>query len=239
MRAIMAKVVRLPWLWLAPTLGAALALAFIGLGAAFTSRAGDLWFELAKTGMLLLAVEVLGGAVAAAYRALDDRREERRRIDDYLASLAGELIDAYHRIKAVRRRLRALGLRSPASGTLSAEEYAVLQAQMDTLIDAQLALEKVMREVEEQPPLFRPHHAAIMESVDGAQSYVNDVIEDWEDHGKRLQVDADLASVMPSLEQLEAFLGGAKGDEGLKENASKPIVESALLIHSLRLRVGG
>jgi hypothetical protein len=74
---IVDRIKRLPW-WLAPVVAAAVAVAFIAFGAIFTSESGDLWFELAKAGVQLLAIVVLGSAVAAAFRVLDDRREGRR-----------------------------------------------------------------------------------------------------------------------------------------------------------------
>jgi hypothetical protein len=123
------------------------------------------------------------------------------------------------------------------SGTLSADQRDGLQAQMDTLVDAQLALEKVKREVEAQPPVFRPHHATLKEKIDGAESYVNHVIDDWTGHAEELRGDAGLGSIIASLEHLQSFLGSAGDKEGLKQNVSEPIVDSALLIHSLRLRV--
>ena len=108
----------LPRLVLATFLVAALcAVALIVIGGTFSSgHSNDLWFELAKGGVQLLTIVILGGAVAAAFRSLDARRDDRRRLDEYRAAFVHELLDAYRRIKAVRRSLRASGLRSPTSG---------------------------------------------------------------------------------------------------------------------------
>jgi hypothetical protein len=255
---IVDRIKRLPW-WLAPVVAAAVAVAFIAFGAIFTSESGDLWFELGKAGVQLLAIVVLGSAVAAAFRVLDDRREgrrigaseqreedrklaaerreERRLLDEYRAGIAAELVDAYHRIKAVRRTLRAIGFGPTASGTLSTEQRTDFRRQMELLNDAQLTLEKVKRDVEGQPPVFEHLGQPIWEKVDRAERYVNQVIGDWEDPGTKVEVDADLSSIMASLGNLRSFLLSAGDDEGLKQNVSEPILEAARLIHSLRLRV--
>jgi hypothetical protein len=209
--------------------------------------------------MQLLAVVVLGGVVTAAFRTLDARREgrreeaaedreeqrkiaaekraDRRLLDEYLGGLAGELIDAYLRIKAVRRKLRAIGLRPPVSGRLSPEQRDDYREQMDVLVDAQLALEKVKDDVDNQPPVFAPHGALISKEIRRAEGYVNEVIKEWEDHNADFQSGSDLSAVMAPLGHLQSFLLGAHEDDGLKDNVSSPIAEAARLIHSRRLRV--
>jgi hypothetical protein len=108
---------------------------------------------------------------------------------------------------------------------------------MELLNDAQLTLEKVKRDVEGQPPVFEHLGQPIWEKVDRAERYVNQVIGDWEDPGTKVEVDADLSTIMASLGNLRSFLLSAGDDEGLKQNVSEPILEAARLIHSLRLRV--
>jgi hypothetical protein len=134
---IVDRIKRLPW-WLAPVVAAAVAVAFTAFGAIFTSESGDLWFELAKAGVQLLAIVVLGSAVAAAFRVLDDRREgrrigaseqreedrklaaerreERRLLDEYRAGIAAELVDAYHRIRPCGGRSERSALVRPFRG---------------------------------------------------------------------------------------------------------------------------
>jgi hypothetical protein len=175
--------------------------------------------------------------VAAAFRVLDERRQDRRLLDEYRAASAGELIDAYHRIKAVRRTLRAIGFRPTASGTLSAEQSGRFQRQMELLNDAQLTLERVKRDVEHQRPVFKDLGALILKELDVAEGYVNHVIRDWENRGTTVVAGANVSWIMASLGNLRSFLLSAGDDEGLKQNVSEPILEAARLIHSLRLRV--
>jgi hypothetical protein len=73
---------RVPWSAVLVFLGALLvAGGAIWLGVSNASSGSDLWFEAAKSGLQLLAIVVLGGAVAWAFRQLDARREEGRRLD--------------------------------------------------------------------------------------------------------------------------------------------------------------
>lgn len=74
---------------------------------------GPLVFELAKSGVQLLVVAVLGGAVAWAFRWLDDKRDERRRLDESRLGAIGDLQNAYYEAKRVRRALRAAGFDKP------------------------------------------------------------------------------------------------------------------------------
>lgn len=88
------------------------------VGARVADDRHELGVELAKGGITLFAIAILGGALAAAFRSLDERRQEARRIDEYRAATADELWDAYHSIKAVRRLLVVAGF-AEAKGRLS------------------------------------------------------------------------------------------------------------------------
>lgn len=226
---------RIPWSVIAIFLFALLvAVVLFSVGAAnSTSRSADVWFEATKAGLQLGAIVILGGAVAWAFRALDQSREDRRRLDEYLGAVADELWDAYRQVKAVRRKLLAAGFRQPASGTVSAEQSAEFRAQIDVLIDAQLTLEKLKRGVETQPSLYSPDDTGIRSLLRDAEDYVNKVIATWEHHGNEIKAGADLDQVT-KLENLQPFLGPARAPEGLKVKLSKPVEHAAARIQSLR-----
>ena len=124
----------LPWL-----IGviAAVGLATAGLGSWLAWVSNDewydaLWLEVAKAGVQVVAVGVLGGALAAAWHSITAERERRlvseakeadeRRADaakeaerrtERNAKIRGELADLivlYNDVKAIRRTLRSLGL---------------------------------------------------------------------------------------------------------------------------------
>lgn len=213
------------WFWPAvfTLIAAAVAALLIPLGW-FTagSRSDDVSLELVKTGLEIAAVVVLGSAVAAAFRTRDERRVDEQRIGEYQASTLNELWAGYHRIKAVRRTLRAAGFDKAKPGSsLSAKQSADFHAQMDVLNDAQLTLERLGREVEGQKELFAMHGECIAWLLGRAAHYVNGVIDDWEKHGPQVKEQADFVELAkrpdeegePSLRRLSAFLGRASPED--------------------------
>jgi hypothetical protein len=118
-------------------------------------EAEGFWFEVARAGLGVVAVAFLGGGAAAAFGAREAERAQKRREDEYRAGFVGDLWDAYHEIKAVRRTLRAAGL-ATAQAALTATQAEVYEQQMGVLDDAQLALEKLLRTVRREREVFRP-----------------------------------------------------------------------------------
>jgi hypothetical protein len=193
-----------------------------------SSRSVDYWFEVTKAGIQLCTIAILGGLVA--FRVLDDRRakerhdeeidrEDRLRLDKYLAGVADELWGSYHRVKAARRTLMAAGferLLGPGEqfrergGKLSERQSAKYRTQMDVLDDAQLTLEKLERGVETQRSLYEPNTSLIESNLHDAEIYVDGVLKDWQDHGNQITVGADLDDVRTWLENLPRFLGSPK-----------------------------
>jgi hypothetical protein len=231
------RTARLPWLAIATFLAAtAVALVLIAIGATHAqSGSGDLHFELAKAGIQLLAIVIFGGAVAAGFRSLDARRDERRRIDDYLASMADELLDAYHHIKAVRRALRAAGFRNPKlNAKVTQHQVDTLEALMAQLDDAQLRLEKLARQVEWQSELFDSYGTEISKLLRTAEQYIRRVLRDWEHEGSGVSQGAEVAAVVRRVPRISSFVGSADADEGLGRNVSKPVDRAAAALHSIR-----
>jgi len=91
-------------------------------------RRHDLLVEMAKGGIQLFVVVVVGTAVAYAFRREESERDHRRRLDEYRRGVLLELVEAYNRIKEVRRTLRAYGFRSPRSDTQSADTLSADQS---------------------------------------------------------------------------------------------------------------
>jgi hypothetical protein len=237
---------------------AALAIVFGWLTA--DSKSDEVSVELAKTGLGLAAVAILGGAIAAAFRSLDAERDHQRRIDEYRAATVSELWATYNQIKAVRRTLRAYGLDAPqGNSVLVAKQVAAFRAQMGLLNDAQLMLEKLKREVCGQTELFGSDGACIARLLGRAEDYVSGVIDDWEKHGSQIDEGTNVV-VLNDFHHLCSFLGKAKptvdsvtrsgthpaadcettrGDRswsGIKAGLSIPIERAADLIGALRFR---
>ena len=216
----------------------AVAVAVVLIVVGSISASGDVALEVAKAGLELLGVALLGGAVAAAFRWLEDDRDEQRRLDDYRAARVGELWDAYHRIKAVRRALRAAGFAAP-SGKLTGEQVAVFCTRMVELNDAQLNLERLVKLIDGQDDVFGEECGSITRWISQAEGYVGGIIKAWE-NSQAIQAGADLADIRmqsadKKLGNLWPFLDGAYAG-GFKSDVSIPIRDAATKIQSLRIR---
>lgn len=217
-------------------LAVAVAAVLIIVGTIWAS--GDVALEAAKAGLQILAVAILGGAVTAAFRWLDADRADQRRLDDYRAARVGELWDAYHRIKAVRRALRAAGFAAP-SGKLTDEQIAVFRTGMVELNDAQLNLERLVKLIDGQDDVFRRECGSITKGISQAEQYVGRIITAWE-NSQAIQAGADLGEIRiqsadEKLRNLWPFLDKASSG-GFKSEVSRPIRDAATKIESLRIK---
>jgi hypothetical protein len=103
---------------------------------------------------------------------------------------------------------------------------------MDILVDEQLALTKLWRNVVTQPALYHPKGPQISSRLATAKGYINDVITDWERHGQDIQEGADLEQ-LTHLTKLQDFLERSlKG--GVRKYLADPVEEAAAQIQSLR-----
>ena len=109
------------WLVVVLVCGLLAGAGLVAAGLLFTSssRRSDIWIDLAKAGVQLGVVVVIGGVIATLLRSFDDYRDYRRREREYRLSVFHDLLGAYKGLKAARRTLRAFGFRAPASGTLT------------------------------------------------------------------------------------------------------------------------
>jgi hypothetical protein len=131
------------------------ALALVGIVMALVFNAAsaakdDLWWSISRAGVGIAFTAVAAAATTWAFKIVDQRRvrdEERRR-------LYHQVVEAYNEVKAVRRRLRALGLREPRSKPFAADEWTELRDAIGKLSVAQLAFEAIKRDIEHSD-LFR------------------------------------------------------------------------------------
>lgn len=233
----------------------AIALLVVGLAATAPQKRADLWFEAAKAGLQLGVVVIVGAVVGYALRYLETEREasrrreevereERQRLDDYRSSLARDLVDAYSDVKAVRRTLRAYGFLPGDAGivVLSTDGVAEFRTQMNSLLRAQLSLESVKREIQAQDRVFGADTPDLVKKLADAESYVNDVIGDWEEFGTEVAVDVDAYFAVSKLKQLQGFLAKAKDpDSKFKCSLSDPLDEAGAILrqHHLAGRIVG
>ncbi|MCR2811123.1 MULTISPECIES: hypothetical protein [unclassified Microbacterium] len=103
---------REPFWWLGA--GVVIGVVGAGLGTLLASKTSepwsDLWSDVAGAGVGVVAVGMVGGALAFSWRAIEKRREEEAFVKDKLRAEFTELIVLYNGVKSVRRALRALGL---------------------------------------------------------------------------------------------------------------------------------
>ena len=88
---------------------------------------------------------------------------------------------------------------------------------MGSLVECQLSLERVGRELRTSGPRdARDAWGAIRT----AEKYVHDIVEDWEIHGVEI-TEGVPTSELTDLNHLQSFLGPA--EQGFLENATKPM----------------
>jgi hypothetical protein len=204
----------------AVTLGICLAVILFWLGLRNAPKKGDeIWLEVAKAGLQLGVVTIVGGGIAASLKHLEATREQRRQLSDYRLGILRSVVTSYNRIKAVRRILRAHGFRSSAVDNLTAEQVSAFDSQLQHLNEEQLTLEATYRDIEAQPALFT-NSACIQSALKTVEEYLHGVIQDWEDHGAEVVAHAP-ANVLNKMSQLQTFLGSSK--LGFKSGAGTPM----------------
>lgn len=134
-------------------------------------------------------VAVLGGAVSLVYQAFNrqaEQRAERIKLAEERVTAAretrqrylAELIGLYNSVKRARRLLRAQAIIRTASGDsrLRVQRY---DEQLQMLIDAQLSLEMVGRNVHTEGALFAAE-PGLVPSLRRTEEYLRELIGEYE-----------------------------------------------------------
>jgi hypothetical protein len=175
-------------------------------------RRADIWIELAKACIQLVVVVSLGGIVGLVLRSIDLWRDEARAVYDRRRGILEQLVVAYQRLKFVRRDLRAIGLGHPARERLRAEQLKALREGMTSIIEADLAIEQVYREVDDARANFVPVDSDVVhEQLRRLLEYVGSIVDEWERYGGEFWEDEQPIR-MRDLPRLQAFLGPAEDD---------------------------
>jgi hypothetical protein len=220
--------------------GLFVAVSLVGLGAIMGAEWGHIGLEISKAGVQLGILSVIGGAFAAVLKYLESAREgrrhlaestreEHRRLNEYRLSVLRSLTISYNRIKAVRRTLPAFGFGAGTSKPLTVEQVSEFHAQMKSLNEAQLAIERLKRELQVWPDVFSESKkfTDLLGSVD---EYVRPVIKDWERSGSEVLPGAAPQTLLRSMSALNAFL--APSEEGFEKGAATPMDSLENLIRS-------
>jgi hypothetical protein len=207
-------------IWLSMAAASVLLLAIVSCVGVFLApnRAPDIWIEIAKACIQLVVVVGLGGAVGVVLKAVDERRSQRRLRDDLRFRMFQEVVSAYHRLKFVRRNLRAMGLRRPGPERLRPEQVSALREGQTTLVEVELTLEQMNRELAtrsifDRSDEIRRHLARLLD-------YLSSIVDEWEHYGGPLWEDQQ-SVLIDELTRLQAFLGRAEDD--FRPNAADPM----------------
>lgn len=195
----------------------ALGVLLVGIAFLNVDDAASLWFEMGKAGLQLSLVAVAGGGVAALLRYIDARREDDRRLGDYLLATLKEVVEDYNRVKASRRRMRAAGLRRVVNGNFDQEQLRVFLTEMESLSEVQLSLEAVRRRTNTQQRLFGPD---VTKQVGLLERYIADVTRYWELRHERAEP-TSAKEASDAWRRFELFL--ARREAGDFANAWQPM----------------
>ena len=191
---------------------------------AVPKRREELWFELAKAGIQLAVVIGLGGVVSSVLRAVDASRERRRIRNEHRFATFQQLVAAYHQLKLVRRNLRMVGVRD-GPDALRPEQVEALRSGMTMVVEAELTLEQIYREVNTRSVFHRT--VEIESSLDLLLPYIRQLVKEWEAHGPAFWPDHQTENVR-NLVALQAFLAGA--EHGFRKNAADPMMNMQLAV---------
>jgi hypothetical protein len=187
-------------------------------------------YEFAKTCMQVLAVTVFGGLATIATfsfqhsrtqednqlerdrHQLENERDQRSREDDQLRSIMEKTLDAYNRVKRIRRLLDA----ETSDGTLALVTY---DKYMANLIDEQLTFERLKRftpfisDQRLRLPLTHGTNTSrepmtsqtLTASYEGIEKYLNEVIDEYQK--KRQIIPEDTSVPLAKFGKLSGFVG--------------------------------
>jgi uncharacterized membrane protein YhdT len=144
-----------------------------------------IWFEVAKLGLQLAGITMIGGMVSLGFRLLEKLRDDDRRLSANRQALVRDIISSYEAVKSARRILRALGLRSATQLAPTPQRAAGYHEQMILLSKAQLAFERVGREGAAFPTAFADP-PEVLAAAATIEKYLHELIKEWEDKGPSL-----------------------------------------------------
>jgi hypothetical protein len=183
----------------------------------------SLWLEVAKAGVQVVAVGVLGGALTAIWQNIRARRDreiehhektrdrEIERNEKIRAELVS-LVALYNDVKAVRRILRSLGLdlrtypyadvkQVRKNAVLTEEQARGFHAQMLILSGLQLGFEAKAKQFG-QTDFLDDDTGKVVEALRCIEEHLNQVLDLWEEKGWTIREGTALAMVSDGLVKL-------------------------------------
>lgn len=200
-------------------------------------KEGSVAFEVAKGCIGIIAVGFVGLVLSRAGDYLQQRRADaareqaearnrRQRQDEVLRSLLDASLANYHDLKRARRLLKA---RLPAAADAGRPDLDVYDECLAAISDAQLVfeqLEQTARTMQDE----RIDDAALAGWYDHIETYINDVVGEYEQQRRRVAY-GDPPPSVSDLEILGAFMVGKHFRAGVTAplHAAQRVLETALL----------
>jgi len=182
------------WLVIGLVLGGAVSV--VALAALMApERQHDIWVEMAKSSLQIMALALATGVVGAMLRDRDAAREEQRRHQASLLSFLDDIEATYSQVKSARRMLRTFGFDSPAVWTISAEQAQGFRTQMALLNEAELAFESHARKVAMLPGSWGDHAAPLVTELTRVYEYLRGVLSEWQRDPTVLQAGEETAAI--------------------------------------------
>lgn len=188
------------WLVAALIVAGTLSVGGIVIGTLLTDRDDDLWSEVARAGVQVVAVGLIGTAVAAAWRYFELDRDRQRQVHEQQLAVFRQVVESYNEVKAIRRTLRSLGLRS-FTGALNELQVSGFREQMLRLNVVQLSFEALKRELGETD-IFKDDSPALVMGLYEIEHYLNGVLHIWENGRSQIDVGSDGEVVSSGLNDL-------------------------------------
>jgi hypothetical protein len=146
---------------------------------------GTFWLEAGKAAMSAVAVGFFSVVIGFFVKNRDARRDEDRQLMEYRRKFLLEVGDAYGRVKAARRVLRAKGAGPNGPRTLTAALLEAFNTEVEELSEAQLTFERLSREVSAQRAFTK--RGRLERELATVKKYLREIIGEWEDGSPHLE----------------------------------------------------
>jgi hypothetical protein len=113
-------------------------------------------------------IGVIGGAISLFYESVQRQRDVREAERGLQRKLLEEVIQAYNKVKRVRRLLRAKARDKPT----------LYDEQMLVLLDTQLDFEAFELQAQSNPQLF-PANSRVEADLDSIEKYLNKIVDEY------------------------------------------------------------
>lgn len=190
--------------------------------------------EVFKLTYQFLLVVVLGSAVSLSFQAVAVGRDAREKRRTMQREIHDALVQAYNDAKHARRLLRArarIGGNGPDPAAHPRVVYDEYDKQLEAVSRAQLSIELVIRRISFNKRSFR-RAGAIVDHLRTVEKYLNTVIDEWEDVGRKSRRSPQLTiEKLPALDDfLRHYDDSAKFGQDFKNAfaAALQLLEQAL-----------